>query len=488
MTTHHTKEEAVERLEHVEKGFGEERSLSTSSTEFDPKESASIRHRIDWRLIPALGAMYGISLMDRKNVSNAAIAGMLKDLKMSKGYGYNLVNMCFFITYILLQPFMIVLCRKIGPRFFLPGICILWGCVIVGFGFAQNWPTLIPLRLLLGALESGYFPGCLYLLSCWYTKFEVARRYSLFYFIGSIASAMSGILAYGLQQMDGASGIRGWRWIFIMEGVITCAVAIFAISFIIKFPDEEKAKPSWGFLKPNELDHVIERLNADRGDVEPEAFTWKKFLEPATEWYIYGFPMILLFVTSIAYGFAFFLPIILSTNLGFSMAMSQCLGAPPYAFSGIIMYGAAWFSDKYKTRGPVLCALCMVSLVGLPIMAFVNNPWGQYVGVFITVSGTNSAIPAVMAYQANNIRGQWRRAYCSASLTAIGGIGGITGALIFRTEDAPKYVPGIAACMTCNALTIITVGILTIYFRRCNRQADRGERILLGDPNFRFTI
>lgn len=67
-----------------------------------------------------------------------------------------------------------------------------------------------------------------------------------------------------------------------MEGVITCGVAIFAISFIVKFPDEEKKKPSWGFLKPRELDLVIDRLNADRGDVEPEKFSWKKFLEPAT--------------------------------------------------------------------------------------------------------------------------------------------------------------------------------------------------------------
>jgi hypothetical protein len=276
--------------------------------------------------------------------------------------------------------------------------------------------------------------------------------------------------------------------IFIMEGVITVAVAFFAITFIVKFPDEEKQKPSWGFLKPHELDLVIDRLNADRGDASAEKFSWKKFLEPAKDWYIYAFAMILLFVTTIAYGFAFFLPIILSTKLKFSVAMSQCLGAPPYAASGFLMYGAAWFSDKYKTRGPVLCFLCLVSLVGLPIMGFAKNPWAQYVGVFITVSGTNSAIPSVMAYQANNIRGQWRRAFCSASLTGIGGIGGIAGALIFRTEDAPSYIPGFAACMACNVLVIMTVGVLTVYFRSENAKADRGEKVLLEDPNFRFTI
>lgn len=276
--------------------------------------------------------------------------------------------------------------------------------------------------------------------------------------------------------------------IFILEGVITCAVATFAITFIVKFPDQERSKPSWSFLKPHDLELVIDRLNADRGDVEPEKFSWKKFTEPANEWFIYGFAFILLLVTTSAYGFAFTLPIILQNKLKFSVAMSQCLGAPPYAASGFLMYGAAWFSDKYKTRGPVLVFLSIVSLVGLPIMGFAKNPWAQYVGVFITISGTNSAIPSVMAYQANNIRGQWRRAFCSATLTGIGGIGGISGALIFRAEDAPLYVPGFAACIACNVLIIMTVGILTFYFRSQNKKADRGEKVLLGDSSFRFTI
>lgn len=81
-----------------------------------------------------------------------------------------------------------------------------------------------------------------------------------------------------------------------MEGVITCAVAIFSYAFLIKFPDEEKTKPSWGFLSSEQTDFLIARLNAERGDVEPEKFTWKRFLQPATEWYIYGFPFILLYV------------------------------------------------------------------------------------------------------------------------------------------------------------------------------------------------
>lgn len=111
------------------------------------------------------------------------------------------------------------------------------------------------------------------------------------------------------------------------------------------------------------------------------------------------------------------------------------------------MYLAAWYSDRKRTRGPVLCALCCITMVGLPIMGFVRSPWVQYFGVCVTVIGVNSSIPSVMAYQANNIRGQWRRAFCSAALTAIGGFGGVAGALIFRQQDAPGYVPGFSTCI-----------------------------------------
>lgn len=120
------KGDGIAHLENVgnENGIATPDSSSKNEAPFtiDPKISARLRHAIDWRLIPALGAMYGISLMDRKNVSNAAIAGMLVDLRMGRGMGYNLVNLCFFITYVLCQPFMVILCRKVGPRYFLPGM------------------------------------------------------------------------------------------------------------------------------------------------------------------------------------------------------------------------------------------------------------------------------------------------------------------------------------------------------------------------------
>lgn len=78
--------------------------------------------------------------------------------------------MVFFVAYIIFQPVMTVLIRKIGPTIFLGTITMTWAAILIGTGFVRNWEQLVGLRVLLGLLESGCFPGCVYLLSCWYPR------------------------------------------------------------------------------------------------------------------------------------------------------------------------------------------------------------------------------------------------------------------------------------------------------------------------------
>lgn len=158
----------LENVEDVPKDLAAE--ILEDQARYTPQEIRRMKRQIDWRVIPSLGLMFGISLMDRSNVSNAAIAGMREDLHLETGYRYSLVTLCFFVTYVIVQAPMTIACRKLGPRLFLPGVCAIWGGVIVGFGFSQNWTTLVGLRLLLGCLEAGFFPGSVYLLSTWYTR------------------------------------------------------------------------------------------------------------------------------------------------------------------------------------------------------------------------------------------------------------------------------------------------------------------------------
>ncbi|KAI1264397.1 major facilitator superfamily domain-containing protein [Xylariaceae sp. FL1019] len=467
----------------------DDRSLSQYE-EYDAKEARRIVSRIDRRLVATVGAMYCVSLMDRTNLAAAVIAGMVTELKLI-GNRYSIITLLFFVTYVLFQPPSTVLCRKIGPRIHLSFITASWGVVMIGFGFVKNWETLAGLRLLLGVFEAGFFPSAVYLLSTWYTRYEVGKRYSFFYIIGCVASAFSGILAFGLMQLGGRQNISGWRWIFIVEGALTAALGIAGYWLLVDFPDSQRQ--SWNFLDEKDRQWVVRRVNADRGDVVTAKFNLGKFLGAGLDIKLWAYAMIFFGSTTISYSLAYFLPIILHETLGFSVAQSQCLVAPPYVFAGIIMYITGWAGDRYHVRGPIIIFNMVLCLIGLPILGWHSDYKIRYLGAFLITAGANSNVPATLAFQANNIRGQWKRAFASATLVGFGGIGGIAGSLVFRSEDkSTGYRPGLYACIAVSLLNIILVCLCDLSFLHSNKKADRGEKELevsdeAAQPGFRYT-
>ncbi|KAI4113669.1 MAG: hypothetical protein LQ345_005401 [Seirophora villosa] len=457
---------------------------------FTDAEIKRVVRKIDMRLIPLCGLMYCVSLLDRTNLSNAAIAGMTAELNLrtKNPDRYSVITLVFFITYVIAQPPTTILTRFFGPRIWLATITLAWGVTMIGFGFVQDWTALVGLRLLLGILESGFFPGVVYLLSTWYRRYEMGKRYSIFYLIGSLASAFGGILAFGLMQMSGIRGYRGWRWIFIIEGCLTCLVAFLGYIFLISFPDNVKSR-SIRFISEEERQLIIARVNQDRGDADLEKFTFKRWLGGGADWKIWAYGLCFGCATTVSYALAYFLPIILNEELGFDTGTAQCLIAPPYAFAAIVMIGTGWFGDKYHQRGACVAFNAMLCIIGLAVMGWAyGDTRARYFGVFFATAGANANVPSVLTYQANNIRGQWKRAFCSATLVGMGALGGIVGSTVFRSQDSPTYIPGLSVAMGSQVVILLTVAALTMTFMTNNKKADRGETILEDSPSFRYTI
>ena len=139
---------------------------------------------------------------------------------------------------------------------------------------------------------------------------------------------------------------------------------------------------------------------------------------------------------------------ILNSKIGFAAGVSQILTTPPYIFAAIQMYFQASLSDKYRLRSPVILINVLESVLGLCLLAWVEIPGVQLFAVFLVTAGCNATIPCVLSWQANNIRGHWTRTFCSATLTGMGAVGGILGALTFRSQDFPNYYPGIYTALT----------------------------------------
>ncbi|KAK2789344.1 hypothetical protein FQN53_002186 [Emmonsiellopsis sp. PD_33] len=250
------------------------------------KRCRRIYLKVDFRLIPILGAIYAISGIDRTNLSAARVAGMHEDLDFHIGERYSIVLLVFFVTYFLFEIPSNLILRKVGAARWLSFVALSWGVVILGGGFVKSWEPMVAIRLLLGLFEAGFFPGCMYLISCWYQRYQVQQRIAWFYSVNVIANGFGSLLAYGIIRMDGLSGISGWRWIFIIEGLMTCFLAILGYFLIVDFPDKLSnfKRP---FLTQDEVDIIKAQLNRDRSDAEHDEFTLRKVVRTLGRWQLW---------------------------------------------------------------------------------------------------------------------------------------------------------------------------------------------------------
>lgn len=313
---------------------------------------------------------------------------MGRDLELS-GSRYSIILLTIFITYSTTQTITLVLLRKFGARIFFTVCVFFWGVLVICMGFVRNWYEILPLRIILGFFESGMLPGGVLILSCWYPRWQLQIRLAIFYFIGTVASAFAGIIAWGVAKMDGlgtgprwwgehlvddqgdltgeyASGVAGWRWIFFVFSFITFAVTIVCFPLIVDFPERQTVKQPWAlrFLSQEQLDWAVNRIQREREDVYAEDFTVKFYLKQAGDFQLWAYAVLFMGTTSTAYAVIYFLPIILRSGLGFDVASAQLLTAPPYIFAGIWMVVFGWGSDKTQVRSPWLIANCVANVVG----------------------------------------------------------------------------------------------------------------------------
>jgi len=203
---------------------------------------------------------------------------------------------------------------------------------------------------------------------------------------------------------------------------------------------------------------------------------------------VWGFAWLFGLTTTNTYAIAYFLPIILEDGMGFGIAAAECLVSPPYVVAAIWMFGCAWLGDKYHIRGPFIIGNAIMGIVGISLLGFAHNVGARYFGVFLATTACNSNVPCVLTYQANNIRGQWKRALASATLVGAGGIGGIIGSTIFREQDKPNYRPGMYGVLIASALIVVITCLLELKFWRANKRAAAGGKIIEGLEGFRYTL
>ncbi|KAG5928369.1 hypothetical protein E4U42_000762 [Claviceps africana] len=398
--------------------------------------------KIDVRVLPMIIIMQTLNYIDRNNIAAARFAGLEDDLKLnSSGTQFSTAVSILFVGYILMQVTSNLLLNKIGK----PGK-YLAAC-----------------------------PGCLYYLSCWYTRRELGVRTTYLVAGTLISGAFSGLIAAAVTgNMDGSRGLRAWRWLFIIEGATTVFMAIVAFHVLPNFPRTTK------WLNEEEMALATWRLEEDVGQDDwigsKEQTLWRGFklaLEDVKTWVL----LVLLFGNISAVSVTNFFPTVVAT-IGYANVITLLLTAPPYVLGLITTFMTAWHADKTNERFFHVAIPLWLAIITFIASASTSNTAVQYVAIVLMIPGLYSGYTTALAWISNTLpRPPAKRAAALAFINAVANCTSIYTSYLYPKSAGPRYTNAWIHNCIVSALAILAAFVLRKILVRLNEKLHRGESV-----------
>ena len=444
-----------------------------------------VRLKVDYRLCTIAGILCSLNLLDSGIISSASVTSMLKDLGLDQGNRYSVSILIFTVASVCFQLPATLAVRIVGPRLFFAFVTFGFGLITLCTAFIHTWKEMIVMRVLLGIFMSGIYPGLALLISSWYRREELQLRFAFLQCGEVIVLATGGIVNFGLNNLNGRGGVKGWQWMYIVQGLAACVIGIATYWWIVDFP--EKSQESFYFLDEAETKLAVARIQQDRGDVVPTPFSWPEVLKHFLDLKIYGFAAAFFLLNLVSTALSYFLPIILQSGMGFSTNKAILLAAPPYYYAAIPVLISSRIGDKYRLRGPVITFNSLCLIAGFGMLGFADQVTVRYIGTYLATGAYVSNWAALKSYQASNITGQWKRAVTAAAVTACNGLGGVAGSFIVRQTEAPRYPTAVSVSIGSHVFIIGIVLAFSVYFYTANSKQKKGKKTIERTEGFRYT-
>lgn len=295
---------------------------------------------ISIRILPFLMVCYLFAIIDRGNIGMASLQ-MNHDLGLSKA-AFGFASSLFFVSYFLAEVPSNLALEKFGARRWIARIMITWGLISGGTAFVSNETSLYVMRFLLGAAEAGFFPGVLLYLSYWLPARYRAHLVAIFMVSIPAANFIGAPISGALLSMDGLWGMRGWHWVFVLEGLPAVLLG-FACLFVLT---DRPAEARW--LSEEQRAWLSARLQSEtrtQSFVEAPSFT--RLLRNPIIW-----ALALIYAGPSAAGstLSVWQPQLIKSFGGLSNFETGLLSAVPYGIASILMVLWGRNSDRTGER------------------------------------------------------------------------------------------------------------------------------------------
>jgi MFS transporter, ACS family, tartrate transporter len=375
---------------------------------------SSALQKVRRRLIPFLCLLYIVAYVDRINVGFAA-------LQMNKALGFSATTYgfgsgIFFVSYILLEIPSNVVLAHVGARRWIARIMVSWGIVSSAMMFVSSAGAFYVLRILLGAAEAGFFPGIVYYLTRWFPARERARAFALFMTAALGAGVIGAPVSGALLTLDGFMGIRGWQWLFLIEGLPAVILGIIVLVVLTETPADAR------WLSATEREALTEAIAADAAhSAAPEIGAALR--QPRT-WVL---AIVYFIIPVVLYGVGFWLPqMVKSASAGSSNFTVGLLTAIPYACAVLSMVMVGRHSDRTGERRWHVGGAAVATAVGVAMAPLGLSVWWTVGTLSIAMSGVGSMLGPFWALTTAAMRGAGAAA-AIALVNSIGNAGGFVG-------------------------------------------------------------
>jgi MFS family permease len=326
-------------------------------------EADAAYRKVLWRIMPFLMLCYVVSFIDRSNVGFAKLH-FIADLGFNDAI-YGIGAGIFYVGYILFEVPSNMLLHKSGVRLTLLRIMVLWGLFSAGMAFMQTSTHFYVMRFLLGAAEAGMFPGMLLYLTYWVPLNRRARFNALFTASIPLAGMIGGPLSGAIMHaFEGVHGMKGWQWMFIIEGLPACFLGVFAYFYLQDGPAASK------WLTPRQKEIIAEDLAQSNVKREhgPESFL-AALKNPRLYW-LSGMGVAVLVSTG---GVFFWLPTIIRKSGIENVMTIGVLSVIPFLIALVLQFLNARHSDRTGERRWHVAIPAFVAAIGWAALPSVQS-------------------------------------------------------------------------------------------------------------------
>ncbi|KAH6672136.1 major facilitator superfamily transporter-like protein [Halenospora varia] len=452
---------------------------------FDPtftwseEEEKKLVRRLDWHVCLWACVMFFGLQVDRGNLVQAVSDNMLSDLHLNTN-DYNFGNVIFLFSFLLAELPSQLVSKKLGPDRWIPMQISLWSIVAMSQCAIKGKSGFYATRCILGLLEGGFIPDIVLWLSYFYTSRELPTRLSFFWTTLSGTTIITSILAFALLHMRGVAGWAGWRWLFLIEGIITFIVGI---SSFFMMPASAVQTVTWfrpkGWFTEREVKIVVNRVLRDdpsKGDMHNrQAITPRRLWNAAKDydlWPLYAIGIVAYIPQSPPYTY---LTLTLK-SLGFSTFNVNLLTIPSQAFHIITLLLITQLSERTNERTlvsmlqPLWTLPCIIALRFWP--GALKNAWGTYAvtTVLLSYPYCHAILVGWTSKNSNNVGA---RSVSAAFYNMAVQLGNICANFIYRADDKPLYHRGNTNLIIINLLSIALFLMTKVYYVTKNKRRDK---------------